>query len=546
MILVSPVRLVRWWCLGPVSVALPVALALSSALPATVAAQTELDHTGLAANPDSAMVAALRQIEGEPLRLAEAISAALQNAPQAREAAAGWLAARGTLRKERGVFDPELFAEWTRAGSDVPSASPFAGADVLEQEVTSARAGGRIRSRLGTEIEASLVTSRSGTNSSLAVLDPEVQASGLLALRQPLLRGFGPAARADLGRAEREAAAEESSYLSALLQVRAQVESSYWELFAAERDLAVARLLVDQGQAFLQRAAVRVEAGLAGADETASARVFLAERSLAALDVEERLDGISDRLVTLVGRRPSGPRFRTSDRPPTAFTLAEEDVLLERALDTNRALDAARRRTEAAAASARGARWNALPRLDLVGSLGGNGLSGDPQEVIFGGDTLRTEIDGGFGDAIGDVIGRDFPTWSVGLEFSLPLGLRQNGGEHQRLRAEVERARQQEAAVRNEVERGVRGRYREYLHGRERLDLANDGVEASLEQVRIGVIEYDNGRSTAFELVRLAADVASSQQRLSDALVRTAAAVAELRQLAAVDLAEIDAYRVND
>jgi outer membrane protein TolC len=45
------------------------------------------------------------------------------------------------------------------------------------------------------------------------------------------------------------------------------------------------------------------------------------------------------------------------------------------------------------------------------------------------------------------------------------------------------------------------------------------------------MIEYNNGRTTAFEIVRLAADLATAQQRYSDALVRTASAAAVLRQL---------------
>jgi len=60
---------------------------------------------------------------------------------------------------------------------------------------------------------------------------------------------------------------------------------------------------------------------------------------------------------------------------------------------------------------------------------------------------------------------------------------------------------------------------------------ATDGVEAALEQLRVGTIEYRNGRTTAFELVRLGADVATSQERYSQALVSAAKAAADLRYL---------------
>jgi outer membrane protein TolC len=81
------------------------------------------------------------------------------------------------------------------------------------------------------------------------------------------------------------------------------------------------------------------------------------------------------------------------------------------------------------------------------------------------------------------------------------------------------------------VEERVRAEAREIEHGEARLKLALDGVQASLDQTRIGMIEYDNGKTTAFELVRLAADLANAERRYSQALVRTAKASARLKQL---------------
>ncbi len=56
-------------------------------------------------------------------------------------------------------------------------------------------------------------------------------------------------------------------------------------------------------------------------------------------------------------------------------------------------------------------------------------------------------------------------------------------------------------------------------------------MDAAQEQVRIGMIEFKNGRLSAFELVRLSEDFAVAQQRYSDALVKTVKAAAELKQL---------------
>jgi outer membrane protein TolC len=188
---------------------------------------------------------------------------------------------------------------------------------------------------------------------------------------------------------------------------------------------------------------------------------------------------------------------------------------------------------EAVRVRERAARWDALPALDVFGSIGGSGLAGRGRTVVFGGDTLTTTLDTGFGQSWAQVRDRDFPTWNAGIRVSLPIGLREGRGERDRLRGEVARARALHEAARRGLEEEVRAAHRELVNAERRRAAARSGVDASLEQVRIGLLEYNAGRTTAFELVRLGADLATAQQRLSQALVRTAKAAAELRRLTA-------------
>ena len=119
----------------------------------------------------------------------------------------------------------------------------------------------------------------------------------------------------------------------------------------------------------------------------------------------------------------------------------------------------------------------------------------------------------------------------MGFVFALPLGNRAGSGERGRVRAEVVRAQQVLLGARRDTEELVRAQYRELERGRRRLAMAARGVAASIKQVDIGMIEFRNGSTTAFEVVRLTADLATAQQRYSDALVRTARAAAILHQL---------------
>ncbi len=505
-------------------------------------ARAQMGARAIPLDPDSALVVTLERLGGEPLRLNAAVQQALDHATVVREAQAQLQAAEGALLLEKGAFDPEIFAEVARDGSEMPSSSPFARPDVIEEESTRATAGARVQLPLGTEIELAVDANRVDTNSEFTVIDPEYRADGRLTVRQPLLRGFGPGTSAPRTAAERQYEASRDVYRDAVLATRAQVETVYWQLYAAERDFAVQQLIVERAEALLAQARSRAEAGLAGPNEVANARVFLAEQNIAVLDLEERLDAISDEMATLTGMSPreGTRRFRSSDNPQERSEVPALDGLLERALTENASLRAAERAVVAAEARERGARWRLLPQLDLLGEIGGTGLSGRSREVIFGGDTLRVDVDGGYGSALDDVASGEFPAWSVGIELRWPIGLREERGAHRVAAAAIETARQRAEAIRRDVIERVRGAHRELAHGMQRLEWAREGVDASLEQVRIGLIEYENGRTTAFEIVRLGADLAAAQQRLSDALVRAARASAELRYLTGEGLPLLD------
>lgn len=516
----------------PRAAVLALAFLSATAMPAVAAAA---GADALVAGPDSSLTAVLAALPGEPVALADLLAAADGQAVAARVADADLAAATAALRSERGAFDPELFGSASWTGSDQPAASLFSGAPVVSTETAEIEAGARLTLPLGTELSASLSTVRTVSNSAYAALSPQYQTFGSLTVRQPLLKGFGPASGAGLRAAERTAGAAAERRRAARQAIAAEVEAGYWELYAGERDLAVAMLIRDRTRLFLDETRLRARAGLVGPSQVASAEVFLAEQEQRVLDAEEQLDRRSDRLASLAGRRPAGgaARFRPADEPPALAAPVDLDAVLAAAATGNPDLLALDQQRAAAVARADGARWDARPRLDVFGGLGGYGLSGSARDIVFPGssDTIRYDIADGFGPGWAQVRDRDFPWWNAGVVVSLPLGGREGGGEADRRRAEVARAGHVLDGARREVEEQVRAQHRELERGSRRLELARAGVEASFRQVEIGMIEYRNGRSTAFEVVRLTADLATAQQRYSQALVRTARAAAALTQL---------------
>jgi outer membrane protein TolC len=391
----------------------------------------------------------------------------------------------------------------------------------------------RWESPIGTSLEASLNTVRLQTNSSFASLNPQYTAFGNISLRQPLLGGFHISALKQKTRADQDMEAAKARYDQAVLEVGTTVEQRYWDLYAAERDFAVQQLTRDRAEAFLKETELRAATGLIGPSQVASARTFLAEQEILLLDREEQWNKLSDQLASLIGVRPDSgeARFLTVDDPPEEFPFETADVLVAQAVQNNLELQASATTIEAQRALSSAAYWEALPSIDVVGSIGGNGLAGAGQNITFGDTTFPAPPSRSFGDAINDAVNRRNPTWSVGIEVSIPIGLRSGFGEQERLEAEVTIAEQRYMQEKRTLEEQVRSSHQELEHGRLRLRAAREGVDAAQEQVRIGTIEFQNGRTTAFELVRLGADFAVAQQRYSQALVRGAKAAASLKQL---------------
>lgn len=485
------------------------------------------------ANPDSSLQAILGQFKGTPLRLREAIAYGSKNATSVRKAEAAYLAALGSTRRESGQFDPTLFFNLNYLDQQQPTASFFAGAATLATQQTVSRAGLRMSLPIGTQLELGLNTVKLNTNSAFAFLNPEYDAFGSLTLRQPLLGGFLASGRKQLTKSERDLDAAKARYDQALLTIETDVEHSYWDLYAAQRDYAVQKLTRDRAEAFLKETELRARTGIVGPNQVANARTFLSQQTLRLLEREEQADRQSDQLASLIGVRPEPGtlRFIPTDEPASDYPVDSVEALVDAALKSNLDIQASQEDVEAQRTLANAAGWEALPSINLVGSLGGNGLSGTPQDVTFNDSTYRTTKSGTWGDALSQTVKRQFPNWSIGVEVNIPIGFRGGLGEKDRLDANVLAAEQRSIELERMLADQVRATHRELANGIRRLRAAREGVEAAQEQVRIGLIEFQNGRTTAFELTRLGEDYAASQQQYSAALVRTAKAAASLRQL---------------
>lgn len=417
------------------------------------------------------------------------------------------------------AFDPNLSASAFASESASPPSSSLEG-------VASGRAvnadqqffvGVNKRFTLGTQVEINSRLTRGTTNSTNALLNPDFSARLGFEVRQPLLAGFGEAVNlADVTRAQIGLRATRLEVRQEVLDLIAEVEIAYWNLAAARQRQALFISNLRLAKSLLDENTERERVGLATRLDVLQAEASLAARSEEVILAQEAADNAEDGLRTVLGilysetlqpldveplpdNEPWLPPFRESVNGALASDM-ESQIQLEiiDQLEVNRMV----------------ANNQTLPDLDVfagAGVLGRESGGASAYQSAF------------------ETRGYD---WNVGLELSLPWGMR---AEEARLRSStrsIYRAETQLAQIQQELLRRLRLAWRSLAAGRERLATTEASLRLNRESFEQERARYDAGLSDF-------RNVLEAQRDYDDAKLRHLLALYDLRQ-AVVLLARID------
>ena len=278
---------------------------------------------------------------------------------------------------ERGVFDPELFAEAEYLRERTEETSRTSGQQFsVEAEDVSGRIGVRQFLPGGTRLEASLSQERGLSNR-----EPEQQTARLgLSLTQSLLRGFGSAVNlATVRQAELETLAsvdELRGYTEALL---ADAETAYWDYVLATEEIAIFEESLEVARQQRKEVELRIEVGVLPEIEAAAARTEEALRVQALIDARSQLEDRRLRLLRLISPDLKGS-FDCRITAISSPLIAPQEVndlpaRLELAETLRADLNEARLRLRQNRLETVMTRNGLLPRLDLFIVLGKTGYS---------------------------------------------------------------------------------------------------------------------------------------------------------------------------
>ena len=341
------------------------------------------------------------------LSLDEAVRLALANSLDISVVGFDPAISRQQMIEAAAAFDYVVFGEFSHTRTDRRSPTPLAAS---QARTVPFKIGVRNRNVYGGVAELSWSLTRYSDNSPFTVPDPRYESITTLQVTQPLLRRAGRDYNlASLHLAQLGHKASRARFRDKVEEIIAQVQSLYWTLVQAREDVRIQQELLDKTAETLDRVRKRrkIDATEVVIKQTEAAVEF---RRAALIRARNDIRDVQDQLARLL----ADERLALTDRyviKPTDMPVATPVTIdmasqLVSALRHNPLLEQARLAIAAADVNVRVAGNETLPVLNLVASVGLQGLNRHGEK------------------GVNDMLRGRFLDHSVGLTYEIPLGNR--------------------------------------------------------------------------------------------------------------------------
>lgn len=370
---------------------------------------------------------------GLRLTLAEAERRAVDRNPQLAEARLQIAAADYQLALQRAAYSPLFSASLVQRSQTSPSTTQLSGGQQLVATDAASYATGvtQALSWGGGRVAVDFSGTRTGTSNVFATYNPSFSSSATASITQPLLRGLRfDATRAQIVQAGIARRIADVALRQQAATMLATVRRAYWDLVYTADALATARQSEDLAQRQLRDNRLRVELGTVAPIDVLESEAEVASRHQAVTQAEGAWRTAQVTLKQEIVSGTSDPIWESTiapiDRPTAATRPLDVRQAVANALANRTELAVARQQRESADTEVRLLNEERKPSVDLTASYSLNGIGGTQilrQSGTLGSDIVGTQP-GGYLDVLRSLGALDYPTWTVGLNVTLPLGTR--------------------------------------------------------------------------------------------------------------------------
>jgi outer membrane protein TolC len=445
----------------------------------------------------------------------------------------------GTVPQSVGTavpfFDPALVGQLNWTHQTTPQTNLVTtGTTSLVTNTTVANAGIQQGFATGAFVNVGFNNNHQSLNSFRTNYDPFTGSSLGVTITQPLLRGFGMNLNRRFIRiAGNEARITTLLFRQQLIMTVYGVVRLYTDYVALYEDEKVKEESLNLANKLFADTKAQVEEGtLAQVELTrANAQVFSTRQDLInARGLREEQEAILKNVLTRRGN--DDPEIASAHLIPTdVLTIPDKDEvrpmqdLIGDALSHRPDVGQGRLQLENSMIGLEGARSLTKPEVDLVGTMQNNGLAGTANPLVPGGDGTFV---GGYGTALDQVFSRNYPTYGIGVQVTLPIHNRIAEADLARdelLTKQTQiRLRQLENQVRLEVEDALIAMRR----ARAAYEAAVQARQLQEESLAAEQAKFEVGASTSFFVIQyesLLAQAKSTEVAAKSSYVKAHAAL---------------------
>ena len=460
------------------------------------------------------------------LTLEEAVRRAVENNPDLEIVRLETKVGEARVNVAETAFSPIFSSVLGRSSSVLPPSSFLVGERAVDTNDWFSSTGVRQRLPWGAGTwSASWDASRTTTDSPLTSFDPSVQSGLQLAYSQPLLKDFKTdPVRHQYLIAQRDHASSELRLREAVVQTVAAVKQAYWSLKASIANVSVQQRSLELAQQLVTQNKARVDVGQAPPLDLVQAEAEVATRRENLIRATAAAEDAEDHLRRLIMNPSDGAFWRArldpTDQPSGRVALPDVEATVAWAIEQR--YDVARARNDEGTASrtVEFFKNQKLPDLRLETSYRGSGIGGTQlvRTGQFPGE-ITQRLSRGYGDVLNQVFASDYPTWSLGVTVSYPLG--ESYEEASQARAEIQRrqAAQRVASLQLQTAEAIRQAARQVRSTAEREDAARAGATLAEQRFDAEQRRYEVGLSTSFLVTQAQRDLAQAQVNLLQSIL---------------------------
>ncbi|MEX2271767.1 MAG: TolC family protein [Vicinamibacterales bacterium] len=367
--------------------------------------------------------------------------------------------------------------------------------------------------------------SRSTTSVLRPPFNPNLSSSFSVQAGQPLLRNFlvNPV-KNQIQQAVIARQITDITLRQRVVGVERNVRQAYWALVGSIERLEVARQNLQLSQEQLRANKVRVEVGTMAPIDIIAAQAEVAGNEEAVILAQAAIQANEDNLRMLV-LDSTAPDFWTARIEPSNQPLlqpleVDTDAAIKAALEARTDIVIARQQLRATDLNLRLTKNATLPDLALQAGLTGTASGGTQFAYDFDSDIPTGTTRRSFSQTLGDVFGFVYPNWSVGVNFSYPIG--KAAAEANHARATLQR-RQDEAQLK-QLELGivqqVRAQARNVTSNFQRVQSTRLARELAEQRYAAEQKRFDVGLSTLFQLTQVQRDVVQQRNAELNAIIQ--------------------------